>query len=69
MGNKTKKRNKGCDGKIKYDSIDEARKAIIHMTKRKKRSGNKIVSYMNVYGCSCGKFHIGKTKEIRWRDI
>lgn len=54
------------DGKKRFESLIEAKAAITQMCKRKMKQGNPIVSHMRAYGCACGGFHIGSTRDINW---
>lgn len=55
---------KKCGNKRKYNTIEEAQKAAAIFAKKKK-----IITMMRAYGCHCGKFHFGKTKQIDWRRV
>ena len=59
----------GCNGKRRYESLDEAKASIRGMTSRTAKQGNHIVSFMRAYGCACGGTHIGSTKEINWEMV
>lgn len=63
MISKKKNRNK-CGSKIKYNSLEDAKKAAAIFAKKKG-----IITIMRAYGCHCGKFHIGRTKEIDWSKV
>jgi hypothetical protein len=54
------------DGKRPYASLAEAKAAAWGMAERKLKKGEPIVTYLRAYGCPCGRFHIGKTRDINW---
>lgn len=56
-------------GKVGYETFDLARAAAAAMADRKAKQGNPIVSFINAYGCACGKYHIGKTNNIDWSRV
>ncbi len=66
---KTKKRNKACDGKVRFNSLKEAQDSLYGMKRRKDKQGKQIVSVLRAYGCSCGGFHYGKTGKIDWSKV
>ncbi|WP_391857187.1 hypothetical protein [Vibrio cidicii] len=57
-----------CNGrKHGYNTEQEAQAAKHNWICRRKRQGNPIVNIMHVYGCECGKFHIGRARgSINW---
>lgn len=62
-----KHKMKSCHkGKKTYGTLQEAQlaaKMIMHKTAKSK---DPRVSLLEAYGCSCGKYHIGKTGGIDW---
>lgn len=59
-----------CKGKkAAFDSMDAAKKAAASMANRKAKKGNPIVSFLRAYGCSCGKFHYGSSRQIDWSRV
>lgn len=62
-----KQRMRKChEGKRPFDTLREAQAAAAGMAKRKDRQGNPIVTMLRTYGCACGKFHFGRTRDINW---
>lgn len=57
------------EGKKPFDTHEAACAAIRRMCASKEKQGNPIVSFMRAYGCACGKFHVGKTRDIDWSRI
>jgi hypothetical protein len=66
---KTKKKIKGCTGKVPYKDKEVAYASLRHMIKRHDKKGLTRVAKFQVYGCKCGAFHIGKTGEIVWKKV
>lgn len=66
---KTKKKIKGCTGKLPYSSKEDAYASLMNMIRRHNKRGFTRVSEFTVYGCKCGKFHIGKTGDILWGKV
>ena len=69
MSKPNKKRmNSCCNGKKKYNSLQEANDALHGMMRKKEKQGalKVVVSAMRAYGCPCGKFHFGRTRGINW---
>lgn len=33
---------------------------------RQAKRGSPVVSFLRAYGCPCGSFHYGKTRDINW---
>lgn len=64
-----KKKNKGCVGKIKYESHVQAENAMYSMLRRYRKKGLPRAANFNVYGCRCGSFHIGKARSINWSTV
>lgn len=54
------------EGKRRFSTLREAQAAAAGMAKRKDKQGNTIVTFLRAYGCACGGYHFGKTKEINW---
>lgn len=53
-------------GKVAFDTLDQAKAAASGMARRKGKQGNPVVTMLRAYGCACGKFHFGRTREINW---
>lgn len=65
-----KRRMKQChDGKRRHETLDLAKRALWHFVKKRAEKGDAIVTFMRAYGCACGGFHIGRTKEINWELV
>ncbi len=63
-------RQRRChEGKRAYPTLDAARAAAAAMAQRKDRQGQTIVTWLRAYGCACGAFHFGKTREIDWSRV
>jgi hypothetical protein len=65
----SKGRMRRChEGKQQFATLKDAQAAANGMTRRKAAAGagKAIVSWVRAYGCACGGFHIGKTREINW---
>jgi hypothetical protein len=64
----SKKRMRSChDGKKRYTTLEAAKTAAAILVRRKAKAGSPIVSRVNAYPCSCGGFHIGKSRGgINW---
>jgi len=59
-------KRRGCEGKTKHATFQGAQIALDHFLRRRRKSGNQIVSYMDVYRCQfCGSFHTGR-RGINW---
>ena len=39
------------------------------LLRRREKEGNPIVAVMQVYGCSCGGFHVGSSRAINWDRV
>jgi len=64
------KRMKRChEGKQRFDTLKQAQAAASSMADRKAKQGNQIVTWLRAYGCPCGGFHFGKTKDIDWSRV
>lgn len=64
------KRMRRChEGKVKHPTLQAAQETIRRMCERKAKQGNPVVSFMRAYGCACGSFHIGKTRDIDWSRV
>lgn len=57
------------EGKQAYPTLQAAQAAAAGMARRKDKQGNTIVTFLRAYGCPCGKFHFGKTREIDWSQV
>jgi hypothetical protein len=58
-----KSRMRKChDGKVAFDTLEQAKAAASGMARRKATQGNPVVTYLRAYG----KFHFGRTREINW---
>jgi hypothetical protein len=70
MTSPSKKRMRSChEGKKRYNDIKEAEAALFGWLNKRKKLGNPIVSFMQVYGCACGGFHIGRSRGINWAAV
>lgn len=70
MTKPSKRRMRSQHGKkISYPTLAAAQVAAAKMAKRKEQQGNPIVTFLRAYGCPCGKFHIGKTRDIDWSKV
>lgn len=58
-----------CRDKRAFDTLEEAKRAAAGMAYRKAKKGIPIVTHLRAYGCPCGKFHYGKTKQIDWDRV
>ena len=54
------------DGKRTYPTLRAAQRAAAEMAQRKARQGNPIVTFLRAYGCHCGRFHVGNSRDIDW---
>jgi hypothetical protein len=65
------KTNKYCtSGKRSYSTATMANRTLEKLLKNREKQGNKIVSVLDVYECSCcGKWHYGKTGKIDWSKV
>ena len=64
------KRMRSChNGKRAYPSIEAAQQAIVSLVRKRAKQGNPIVTYLQAYGCACGKFHFGNTRQIDWSRV
>lgn len=57
------------DGKASFPTLQAAQAAAAAMAARKDRQGNTIVTFLRAYGCPCGRFHFGKTRDIDWSKV
>lgn len=64
-----RQQRRGHDGKVGYDTLEQAQRAAWLLADRKARQGNPVVTFLRAYGCPCGKFHFGKTKQIDWSKV
>lgn len=70
MSGSKKSRMRRChDGKKRYETHAEATTARVGMINRKRTTGNAVATFLRVYGCACGGFHFGRTKEINWAAV
>lgn len=60
---------RACAGKRQYKTFDEARTAAAGMANRKAKQGNTIVTFLKAYGCACGGYHVGRTRDIDWSRV
>ena len=51
-----------------FDSLELAQQAA-HALVRAKAKTDPIATFLRAYGCHCGKFHFGKTKDINWSVV
>lgn len=63
------KHQKKCAGKVAYPTLQAAQAAAAMMCKNKAEKGSPVVTFMRAYGCHCGKFHYGRTREIDWSQV
>ena len=57
MASKRKVRRKSCEGKIRYNTVEEAEKARNHVFHKNPEIHR---TYLNVYKCKfCGYYHFG----------
>lgn len=55
------------EGKQRYKTMEAAQAAAAMLVRRKAKGSSPIVSRVNAYPCSCGGFHIGKSRgTINW---
>lgn len=67
MAKSQKRSRKRCDGKKQsFDTREAASAALNGMLRNKAKRGKVVVGVLRVYGCSCGRFHYGSTKDIIW---
>lgn len=67
--NAKNRRSHKHDGKKTYPTLEAAQQAAAIVAKKKDKQGNPIVTYLRAYGCHCGGFHFGKSKEIDWSKV
>lgn len=53
-----------CGKKIKYKTLDDAKRAAAIFAKKRH-----IVTILQAYGCHCGGFHFGRTRQIDWDRV
>lgn len=63
------KKNKRCDGKVAYPTLKAAQAAAASMCARKSKQGSPVVTFLRAYGCACGRFHYGRTRDIDWSKV
>lgn len=56
-------------GKRPYGTLDQARAAAARLANRRAKQGNPVVSFLRAYGCTCGRFHFGSTRQIDWSRL
>lgn len=56
--------SKKCGSKVKYPTLEAAKVGAAIFGKKKK-----IITVLRAYGCHCGSFHFGRTKEIDWSKL
>ena len=56
-------------GKQAFPTLEAAKAAAAEMARRKDRQGSTIVTFLRAYGCACGQFHFGKTRDIDWSKV
>lgn len=57
------------DLKNTFPTLEAAKYAAAMMAKREDKQGNTVVTFLRAYGCPCGKYHFGKTKDIDWSKV
>ena len=60
------KPSRRCGNKRGYTTLDQARAAAARLAARRASQGNPVVSFLRAYGCSCGKYHFGSSRQIDW---
>jgi hypothetical protein len=55
--------------KQRHNTEAQARAAMHALLRRRDKQGNPIVAVMQVYGCSCGGFHVGSSRGINWDKV
>lgn len=60
---------RGHEGKAPYPTLQLAQAAAAGLARRKDRQGNRIVTWLRAYRCTCGSFHIGKSRSIDWSRV
>lgn len=63
---KRRARERSCRGKRRFATMKEARAAAASLARRRAQQGNTIVAYLRAYGCACGGFHFGSTRDLDW---
>lgn len=63
------RRFKSCGGKRRHGTMLHAQAALASLLRTRQKQGNPIVSVMRCYGCACGGFHVGSSKQIDWRRV
>lgn len=66
---KAKRLRRRCANKRSYDTLDQAKSAAAGLVALRKKQGNPVVTFLRAYGCHCGKFHFGNTKNIDWAKV
>lgn len=66
MKSAANKKRPGCESKKRYETIEAAKTGIMQMVRKKAAKGDPIVTYLRAYGCACGGFHVGKSRDINW---
>lgn len=57
------------DGKRAFPTLEAAQAAAAALAHNKAKQSNTIVTFLRAYGCACGKFHFGKTRNIDWSQV
>lgn len=64
------RRMKKCHtGKRTFPTLEAAKTAAAALAHRRREQGNVIAAFLRAYGCSCGGFHFGSTKDIDWSKV
>ena len=64
-----RKFDRRCGNKKAYETLALAKAAAWNFTKSREKAGNPIVTFLQAYGCQCGKFHIGSSRQINWEAV
>lgn len=56
-------------GKKPYPTLQAAKRAAVQLADKRARQGNPVVSFLRAYGCSCGQFHFGSSRQIDWDRV
>lgn len=57
------------DGKRAFPTMQAAQAAAAALARRMESKGNRIVTFLRAYGCACGQFHFGKSRQIDWSKV
>ncbi len=66
---KSRRMKKSHDGKRSFPTLEAAQAAAKALARLLDKKGIPIVTFLRAYGCQCGNFHFGKTKEIDWSKV